>query len=84
VGNKNKEESKIFKNVDFSNANLEKISFSYYPNEIKIKIILKNVDFTGASFSSNYDIFFDEDAKELAVIFENTKCRNGKRTNNRC
>jgi uncharacterized protein YjbI with pentapeptide repeats len=82
VGNKNIAESQIFNNVDFSNANLEKISFSYYPNEIKIT--LRNVDFTGASFSSKYDIFFDDDANELAVIFENTKCRNGKRTNFRC
>ena len=82
VGYKNKEKSKIFNNVKFLNANLEKISFSYYP--YKEIIILRNVDFTGASFSSKYDIFFDDDAKELAVIFENTKCRNGKRTNNRC
>jgi uncharacterized protein YjbI with pentapeptide repeats len=80
VGDKNKEKSKIFNNVNFRNANLEKISFSYYP-EI---ITLKNVDFTDASFSSNYDIFLDEDTKELAVKFENTKCRNGKRTNIRC
>ena len=81
VGNKNKEKSKIFNNVNFSNANLEKISFSYYPN--KEIIILRNVDFTGAIFSSN-DIFFDEDTKELAVKFENTFCRDGKRTNNIC
>jgi uncharacterized protein YjbI with pentapeptide repeats len=82
VGNKNIQESSIFNNVIFSNANLEKISFSYYPSEIKI--ILRNVDFTGAIFSSNYDIFLDEDNKELAVIFENTKCPNGQITNNKC
>jgi uncharacterized protein YjbI with pentapeptide repeats len=82
VGDKNKEKSKIFKNVDFSYANLEKISFSYYPNEIKI--ILRNVDFSYASFSRTYDIFFDDDAKELAVKFENTTCPNGETTNNRC
>ena len=82
VGYKNKEKSKIFNNVNFRNAKLAKIDFSYYPN--KQIIILRNVDFTGAIFSSKYDIFLDEDTKELAVKFENTLCRDGKNTNVRC
>jgi uncharacterized protein YjbI with pentapeptide repeats len=82
VGSKNKEKSKIFNNVKFRKAKLAQINFSYYPYEEII--ILRNVDFTGASFSSNYDIFFDDDAKELAVKFENTTCPNGETTNNRC
>jgi uncharacterized protein YjbI with pentapeptide repeats len=73
--------SSFFENVDFTNANLEKIYFNADKDK---QITLNNVNFTGTKFPNNRDIFIVYDYsflngvgtyyKYMSVIFISTPC----------